>query len=94
MHKVDLDALEEHYENAPLWDSSMDPVYRALPALIAEVRQLRQEAERARWCEENKALVAWSDLSHWKVSWVVGGEYHAVNCPDRNAAIDAARGVK
>ncbi len=33
--------LEEHYNNAPLWDSSMDPVYSALPALIAELRQLR-----------------------------------------------------
>lgn len=40
-HKIDLDALQEHYNNAPLWDSSMDPVYSALPALIAELRELR-----------------------------------------------------
>ncbi len=40
-NRIDLDELEEHYNNAPLWDSSMDPVYSALPALIAELRQLR-----------------------------------------------------
>ncbi len=40
-HKIDLDALQEHYNNAPLWDSSMDPIYSALPALIAELRELR-----------------------------------------------------
>ncbi len=40
-NRIDLDELEEHYNNAPLWDSSMDPVYSALPALIAELRELR-----------------------------------------------------
>ena len=39
--KIDLDALQQHYDNAPLWDSSMDPVYSALPALIAELLELR-----------------------------------------------------
>ena len=40
-NRIDLDELQEHYNNAPLWDSSMDPVYSALPALIAELRELR-----------------------------------------------------
>lgn len=40
-NRIDLDELEEHYNNAPLWDSSMDPVYSVLPALIAELRELR-----------------------------------------------------
>ena len=39
--KIDLHALQQHYDNAPLWDSSMDPVYSALPALIAELLELR-----------------------------------------------------
>ena len=38
---INLDALQEQYNDAPLWDSSMDPVYRACPALIAQVRELR-----------------------------------------------------
>lgn len=64
-------------------------------ALIAEVRELRQEAERARWCEENKADVSWLDTSRrWSVVWVAGSKYHAVSDPDRSAAIDAARSVK
>ena len=68
--------------------------HNALPALIAEVRELREEAERARWCEEMKAAVRWSQcFSDWTVSWAVGAQDHAVSDPDRNAAIDAARGV-
>jgi hypothetical protein len=95
MHKVDLDALEEHYENAPLWDSSMDPVYSALPALIAELRELRAEverlredADRARWCEEHKADVVWD----WR-----GKEWRCETAEDmwmdqdRDAAIDYVR---
>ena len=40
-NRINLDELEEHYNNAPLWESSMDPVYSVLPALIAELRELR-----------------------------------------------------
>ena len=40
-NRINLDESEEHYNNAPLWDSSMDPVYSALPAIIAELRELR-----------------------------------------------------
>lgn len=67
--------------------------HNALPALIAELRELREEAARARWCEEMRADVRWSDTSRcWRVVWVTGGDYHAVNHPDRNTAIDLARG--
>ena len=95
MHKVDLDALEEHYNNAPLWDSSMDPVYSALPALIAELRELRAEVERlredaarARWCEENKADVVWD----WRGNqWRCETAEDMWMDQDRNAAIDYVR---
>lgn len=40
-NRINLDELEEHYNISPLWDSSMDPVYSALPAIIAELRELR-----------------------------------------------------
>jgi len=69
--------------------------HNALPALIAEVRELRREAERARWCEENKADVSWLDTSRrWSVVWVAGGLFDTASGPDRSAAIDAARGGK
>jgi hypothetical protein len=52
------------------------------------------DVERARWCEEMKAEVKWSMISHrWHVSWVVNGDYYAVNSDDRNTAIDKARRV-
>jgi hypothetical protein len=52
------------------------------------------DAERARWCEEMKAEVAWSMSSQrWIVAWYEEA-YKQVSDPDRNAAIDKARGVK
>jgi hypothetical protein len=52
------------------------------------------DVERARWCEEMKAEVKWSMISNrWHVSWVVNGDYYAVNSDDRNTAIDKARRV-
>jgi hypothetical protein len=69
--------------------------HNALPALVAELRELRQEADRARWCEQMKANVSWSDISRrWRVIWVTGGLFNLATDPDRSAAIDAARGVK
>ena len=59
--------------------------------LRAEVERLREHGARARWCEEMRADVKFSLVSlRWHVSWVIGGDYCAVNSPDRNAAIDAA----
>lgn len=64
-------------------------------AARAEVERLREDAERNRWCEEMKADVKFSLVStRWHVSWVTSGDYHALSHTDRNAAIDAARGVK
>lgn len=61
--------------------------------LLEENERLRADAERARWCEEMRADVKFSLISmRWHVFWVVGGDYNANNHPDRNAAIDAARG--
>jgi len=60
-------------------------------ALAVEMAGLRADAERARWCEEMKADVKWSMISNrWHVSWVVNGDYYAVNRDDRNTAIDRA----
>jgi hypothetical protein len=53
-------------------------------------------AERARWCEEMKAEVAWSTLTQkWDVFWFERAyvSMHVAH-PDRNTAIDKARGVK
>ena len=59
--------------------------------LRVEVARLREDAARNRWCEEMKADVKFSLVStRWHVSWVINGDYFAVNHTDRNAAIDAA----
>ena len=63
--------------------------------LRAEVDRLREDAARNRWCEEMKADVKFSHVAtRWHVSWVTFGDYQALSHTDRNAAIDAARGVK
>jgi hypothetical protein len=50
------------------------------------------DAERARWCEERKAKVEWGQRTKmWLVTWL---EEAQVAAPDRNTAIDKARGVK
>ena len=65
-------------------------------AARAEVERLREDAARARWCEENAADVVY--LLHarlWMVSWnhdYLGSDKSTGI--DRNAAIDAARGTK
>ncbi len=52
------------------------------------------DAERARWCEEKRAKVDCSLITgQWHVSWVTNGRFYAANDPDRNTAIDKARGV-
>ena len=62
--------------------------------LNAEIERLREHQDRARWCEEMKAEVSWSQFAQrWRVVWRPEGyllrqTVHA----DRNAAIDAARG--
>ena len=60
--------------------------------LLDEVERLRADADRARWCEENKAYVVWlSDVGMWVVSWnrdALGADQSTGF--DRNAAIDAA----
>jgi hypothetical protein len=65
-------------------------------AARAEVERLREDAARARWCEEKKASVFWSILAReWRVA-VYDEAYNSLytSKADRNAAIDAARGVK
>lgn len=64
--------------------------------LLDEVERLREDAARARWCEEKKASVFWSILAReWRVA-VYDEAYNSLytSKADRNAAIDAARGVK
>ena len=53
---------------------------------------LFEEFERARWCEENAASVLHD--GKWSVDWSLDGSWHTASDPDRNTAIDKARGVK
>lgn len=63
--------------------------------LRAEVKRLQADAERARWCEEIKATVSYNGITQ---KWTVIADEpmpwrrRYFNNPDRNAAIDAARG--
>jgi hypothetical protein len=56
-------------------------------AARAEVERLREDADRARWCEEMRADVGWSQVDE---RWVVNVGERRYSHPDRNAAIDAA----
>lgn len=77
------------------WRARYDHLNAETDRLRAEVERLREDAARARWCEEMRADVKFLVVSTcWHVSWVRNGGYFAVNHTDRNAAIDAARGVK
>ena len=64
-------------------------------ALAAQNAALREDAERARWCEEMKATVSYNGITQ---KWTVIADEpmpwrrRYFNNPDRNAAIDAARG--
>ncbi len=51
--------------------------------------------ERNQWCEQMKAAVSWSTLTQkWDVFWFERAHVSMhVAHPDRNAAIDKARGV-
>ena len=65
--------------------------------LLDEVERLREHEARARWCEENRADVCYTENTcgepQWFVQWDGGkGTVHSVRRPDRNAAIDVARG--
>jgi hypothetical protein len=53
------------------------------------------DVERARWCEEMKAKVQWGQVTKmWLVTWFEEAyDYRQVADPDRNTAIDKARGV-
>jgi len=54
------------------------------------------DAERARWCEDMYAAVSWSQVGQqWDVVWYEKAYMRRhVSDPDRNTAIDKARGVK
>jgi hypothetical protein len=53
------------------------------------------DAERARWCEQMKAQVHWEGhIEKWAVYYHSGMVTHLYRDPDRNTAIDKARGVK
>ena len=68
-------------------------------ALAVELAALRADAERARWCEENRADVEYGCYTggvyvhEWFVQWDGVGTVHTVRHADRNAAIDLARGA-
>jgi hypothetical protein len=105
-NRIDLDELEEHYNNAPLWDSSMDPIYSALPALIAELRELRErvtpEVIREKHKDGNWWLV-WSPLGnqwykalwhngHWEMTGRLGLFNKATHALPLPPALEVRRG--
>ena len=65
--------------------------------LNAEHDRLREDAARNRWCEEMKATVSYNGITQ---KWTVIADEpmpwrrRYFDNHDRNAAIDAARGVK
>jgi hypothetical protein len=62
----------------------------------ADMAPANADAERARWCEEMKAAVSWSQVrQQWDVVWHEEAYMQRhVPDPDRNTAIDKARAVK
>ena len=83
------------------FQEAMDEIRMAndLLDVIATLRRqnaaLQEDAERARWCEEMKATVSYNGITQ---KWTVIADEpmpwrrRYFNNPDRNAAIDAARG--
>ena len=63
--------------------------------LNSELAALRADAERARWCEESEADVTrFKQTGLWYVSFYSRDTGTRCTChPDRNAAIDLARGA-
>lgn len=78
------------------WRARYDGLNAETDRLRAEVERLRKDEARARWCEETKAQVSWSIINQtWRVLWYSKAyELRQTSHADRNAAIDAARGVK
>lgn len=77
--------------------AALDAERTGVARLRAEVERLREHEARARWCEENRADVCYTENTcgepQWFVQWDGGkGTVHSVRRPDRNAAIDVARG--
>jgi len=60
------------------------------------IEALREEFKRNQWCEEMYAAVSWSKVrQQWDVVWHEEAYMQRhVSDPDRNTAIDKARGVK
>jgi len=77
------------------WRARYDGLNAETDRLRAEVKRLQADAERARWCEEIKATVSYNGITQ---KWTVIADEpmpwrrRYFNNPDRNAAIDAARG--
>ena len=70
----------------------------SIPLMEIEVKvieALREELKRNQWCEEMKAKVEWEGhIQQWAVYFTVGDVWRYHHDPDRNTAIDKARGVK
>jgi hypothetical protein len=77
-------------------EKALEEAFQEREAMAVELAALRADAERARWCETHGADVVYSDIE--KLWWVLSLDEHGLfretSHPDRNAAIDAARGAK
>lgn len=60
---------------------------REREANAVERAELRRDAERARWCEANRADVGWSPIDK---RWVVHAHERRYSGSTRNGAIDGA----
>jgi len=89
--------IDEALEGRQHLDASVQRKYarQYIDLMMAADDEAEATAERARWCEEMKAKVEWEGhIQQWAVYFAVGDVWRYHHDPDRNTAIDKARGVK
>lgn len=82
--RAEVERLRRDVER--LWGLQDRAQYR-LAEFESELYAAREDADRARWCEETRADVGWSQVDK---RWVVNVGERRYSHADRNAAIDAA----
>ena len=88
--------IEEAYAGRQHLDATVKREYarQYIDLMMAQAR-VNADVKRARWCEEMKAKVEWEGhIKKWAVYYQSGMATHCHYDPDRNTAIDKARGVK